>query len=139
MSEEKQAEKQDGGGQRGSRWRELYQTEDYWAIWLGLTIILIGLLIFLPRPPEGMKETIQQSNATMAQEAEAAPFRTVAWYQAGDAKGKLKATSSMLAGTIKKYTGKPHWWKTNPNVAFVVSEDRAAEKKVSAQQKYDAA
>ncbi len=123
----------------GSRWRELYQTEDYWSIWLGLAIIAFGLLVFLPRPPEGMRATIQQSNATMAGEAESAPFRTIAWHQASDAKQKLKATGSDLAGTIKKYTGKPHGWTTNPIEAFVVTEARAGEKKASAQAKYDTA
>ena len=70
MSEEKPtAERDEGGVEGGSRWRELYKTEDYWAIWLGLALIVVGLLIFLPRPPEGMRETIQASNATMAEEA----------------------------------------------------------------------
>ena len=59
MSEDDQAaEQQESTAETGSRWRELYKTEDYWAIWLGLAIIAFGLLVFLPRPPEGMNETI---------------------------------------------------------------------------------
>ena len=128
MPDEKNAAEQEPGkGEAGSRWSELYKTEDYWAIWLGLAIIAIGLLIFLPRPPEGMHETIEKSNATMAREAEAAPFRTIAWYQAGDAKQKLKATGNDLAGTIAKFVGKPHGWKRNPAEAFVVTEARPAD------------
>ena len=122
----------------GSGWRELYKTEDYWAIWLGLALIVFGALVFLPRPPKGMEKTIQESNATMAKEAEAAPFRTVAWYQAGDAKRKLKATSGALPAIIMKFTGKPHGWKTNPIEAFVVSDAQAARKKAHATEKYDA-
>ena len=50
MSEDNRAaEKEETGGEGGSRWRELYKTEDYWAIWLGLAIIAVGLLVFLPR------------------------------------------------------------------------------------------
>ena len=140
MSEEKHAaEQEEGPVESGSRWRELYQTEDYWAIWLGLAIIVVGLLVFLLRPPEGMEETIQQSNTTMAQEAQAAPFRTVAWYKADDAKKKLKATSGDLPATIAKFVGKPHGWKTNPVQAFIVDDTLAAEKKTSAQAKSDAA
>ena len=117
MAEDTHAAGQGEGRTDGrSRWGELFRTEDYWAIWLGLTIIAIGLIIFLPNPPDGMTETIEKSNATMAAEAKAAPFRTVAWHKADDAKKKLKATGSELAGTIKKYTGKPHGWKTNPIV-----------------------
>ena len=139
MSEYEEATEQEeimeGGG---SGWRGLYKTEDYWAIWLGLAIIVFGLLVFLPRPPKGMKETIQESNATMAKEAEAAPFRTVAWYQASDAKRKLKATNGALPAIIKKFTGKPHGWKTNPIEAFVVTDAQAARKKARAEEKCDA-
>ncbi|MHC4177414.1 MAG: YeiH family protein [Planctomycetota bacterium] len=133
------AEQKERRVEGGSRWRELYTTEDYWAIWLGLAIIAIGLLVFLPRPPEAMEETIKESNAAMAEEAEAAPFQTVGWYRASDAKQKLKASSSDLAGTIKEYTGKPHGWQWNPTEAFVVTKTRAAEKKAAAQKKHDAA
>ena len=125
--------------EEGSRWRELYKTEDYWAIWLGLAIIAAGLLIFLSCPPEGMKETIDQSNATMAREADDAAFRTIAWYKADDAKKKLKATSGDLAKVISNYTGKPHGWKTNPIESFVVNDELAAQKKAGAEAKYDAA
>jgi len=134
------AEQEESKVDGGSRWSELYKTEDYWAIWLGLAIIAAGLLVFLTRPPEGMKETIQQSNETIEKEAKSgAPFRTTDYYHAEDAKKKLKATSGDLAKTIKNYTGKPHGWKTNPVVAFVVNDSQAAEKKAGAQEKYDKA
>ncbi len=134
------AEQKEGEVDGGSRWNELYKTEDYWAIWLGLAIIGAGLLVFLPRPPEGMKETIRESNGKIEKEAEAgAPFRTVAYYDAEDTKKKLKATSGDLAKKLKNYTCKPLGWKTNPVVAFVVNDSQAAEKKASAQAKYDKA
>ncbi len=56
----------------------------------------------LPRPPEGMRETIDRANAVMQSESEAAPFKTIAWYAASDAKGKVKATSEGYAKTIAK-------------------------------------
>jgi uncharacterized membrane protein YadS len=139
MPEGKQAEGHaDSGSQSGSRWRELYKTEDYWAIWLGLAIILVGLLVFLSHPPDGMEEAIRESNATMAEEAAAAPFRTVAWHQANDAKQKLKATGDVPAA-IGKFVGKPHGWTANPVEAFVVTGSRAAEKEASAKEKSNAA
>ncbi|MFC1596439.1 YeiH family protein [Planctomycetota bacterium] len=139
MSEDNQPEGQEQGKvESSSRWHELYKAEDYWAIWLGLAIIGAGLLIFLPNPPEGMDETIEKSNATMAAEAETAPFRTIAWYKADDAKKKLKATSGDLPALLLKLTGKPHGWKNNPAQSFVVNDALAADKKASAQKKYDA-
>ena len=131
------AEQEESGVEGGSRWRELYKTEDYWAIWLGLAIIGFGLCVFLSNPPKGMQETIEKSNAILAKEAAGAPFKTVAWYKAGKAKEKLKATSGDFPGAIKTFTGKTHKWKTNPIEAFVVSEELAAKKKASAQKVLD--
>ena len=150
MSESNQASEHDEGAvegsgtgqpevEQGSRWRELYKTEDYWAIWLGLAIIAAGMLFFLSSPPEGMRETIDRSNATMAKEADEAAFRTIAWYTAGDAKKKLKGTSSDFAKLLGKFTGKPHGWKSNPAESFVVNDELAAEKKAAAEKKHDAA
>ena len=47
----------------GSKWSDLWTKEDYWAIWLGFLLIVVGALIFLPRPPEGMDETITSTLA----------------------------------------------------------------------------
>ena len=100
-AKEKAKTEQSGGGP-GSRWRELYTTEDYWAIWLGLAIIACGLFIFLPRPPEGMEETIEASNATMARGSEGGTVSDHRVVQGEDAKKKLKATSGDLAKAIEK-------------------------------------
>jgi uncharacterized integral membrane protein (TIGR00698 family) len=133
------AEAGPGSVEVGARWRELYTTEDYWAIWLGLAIIAGSALIFLPRPPEGMNETIAAANATMAQEAKTAPFRTVAWYAAEDTKKRVKATGGDFAKSVVNYTGKPLGWQRNPVESFVVPEELAEKKKASAQKKHDAA
>ena len=76
----------------------------------------------------------------MAKEAQEAPFRTIAWYQANDAKHKLKATSGDLAKMLQKLSsGSPTDGQTNPVESFVVTEEQAEKKKASAQEKYDAA
>ncbi len=139
MSEDtKTTEQNEPPVERMSGWRELHKTEDYWAIWLGLAIITIAIFVFLPHPPEKMQQTINAANASMIAEAEAAPFRTIAWHQANDAKKKLKATQGDLPAAIKKLTGKPHGWTTNPIEAFVVTEQRASEKQATSQHKHDA-
>jgi uncharacterized membrane protein YadS len=127
------------GDAGGSTWSDLWRKEDYWAIWLGFLLIGIGALIFMPRPPEGMRDTIAASRATMEAEAEAAPFRTLAWYRANDAQLGLKASSESYAKTIKRWIDKPAGWKSNPLEAFVLSEARADEKKRAAAGKYEAA
>ena len=118
---------------------DLWKKEDYWAIWLGFTILILGLLIFMPQKPEGMTEKISKANATLKSESERTPFKTIAWYQAVDAKKKLKATGSSVGKNIKTFTNKPHGWKTNPVDSFVKSKaaaDAANEKGVA---KYEAA
>ncbi len=124
-------------GPRGLR--ALFKNEDYWAIWLGFTIIAVGLLIFLPRPPENMKTSLAAAEATMEAEAEAAPFKTIAWYKASDAKASLKATSEPYAKTINKWITKPHGWKENPIDSLVMTEEEAREKQAAQQPAYEAA
>ncbi|RJP24723.1 MAG: putative sulfate exporter family transporter [Candidatus Omnitrophota bacterium] len=122
-----------------SGWSDLYTKEDYWAIWLGFGLIIIALLIFLPNPPDGMRETIAQSNAIMEKEAETSPFKTIAWHDANDAKLKVKADDATYAKTIAKWLGFPHGWTSNPIEAFLLSEEKAEAKKAKAMEKYNAA
>jgi uncharacterized membrane protein YadS len=123
----------------GSKFSDLWKKEDYWAVWLGFALIIIGLLIFLPRPPEGMQGKIDKANATMKAESEAAPFKTLAWHKANDSKRKIKATGQGYAKNIKKWLNKTHGWKSNPVQGFVMSKEAADAKKAAAKPKYEAA
>jgi uncharacterized membrane protein YadS len=139
------AENQQGSGDQvvldrgSSKLSDLWQKEDYWAIWLGIVILILGLIIYLPQKPEGMQEKINQANATLKAESAAAPFKTIAWYNAVAAKGKLKATGSSIGKKIKTFTNKPHGWKTNPVDSFIKSKAAAEAANAKAQPKYDAA
>lgn len=101
-----------------SSFSDLWQKEDYWAIWLGFSLLILGLIIYFPQKPAGMEETINKANSVLTAESERAPFKTVAWHQAVDAKKKLKATSSSIGKEIKTFTNKPHGWKSNPMDSF---------------------
>ena len=118
---------------------DLWKKEDYWAIWLGFALLILGMIIYFPNPPAGTSEKIAKANATMQAESERAPFKTVAWYQAMDSKKKLKATSSPTGKKIKSFTAKPHKWSSNPLDAFVKSEATATAANEKAMPKYDAA
>ena len=118
---------------------DLWKKEDYWAIWLGFALLILGIIIYFPRGPEGMQEKIDKANAVLQAEAARAPFKTIAWYKAMDAKKKLKATSSPIGKSIKKFTGKPHKWKGNLLDAFFMSEEGANAKKAKAMEKYEKA
>ncbi|RJX21353.1 MAG: putative sulfate exporter family transporter [Desulforudis sp.] len=122
-----------------SSWSDLWKFEDYWAIWLGVLLLVAGMFIFFNNPPAEMNEKIAKANATMQAEAEKAPFETIAWVEANDAKGKLKASDGDLAKTLNTYLTRPHGWDSNPIPSFYLSEEDAAAKSAAAAGKYEAA
>ena len=79
---------------------DLWKKEDYWAIWLGFLLLLAGVLIYFNNPPADMALKIAKANEILASEAGRAPFKTVAWHQATDAKKKLKAVDAPI-GTVR--------------------------------------
>jgi uncharacterized membrane protein YadS len=123
----------------GSSWSDLWTKEDYWAIWLGFILLAIGTIIFLPSRPEGMDKTIAESNRIMDAEAARAPFKTVAYYQAQDAKEKIKARSSSIGKAIKTFTSKPHGWTSDPLNAFILTQEEADAMNAAAMPRYEAA
>lgn len=122
-----------------SKLSDLWMKEDYWAIWLGLFLLLAGILIYFNNAPPEMNQKIAQANEVLAAESARAPFKTVAWYQAVDAKKNLKAASSPIGKQIKYLTSKPHGWSSNPVHTLMMSEGAAAAKNEKGQAKYDAA
>jgi uncharacterized membrane protein YadS len=122
-----------------TKFSDLWKLEDYWAVWLGIIILIIGMFLFLPNRPEGMEEKIAIANQILTAEAEKAPYKTIEWYQASDSKQSIKATSLASAKKIKTFFEKPHGWKTNPLDAFYLSESAAQLKKQSALAKYEKA
>jgi len=140
MSENQHKVNQQFVKDRGSsKLSDLWKKEDYWAIWLGFALLFLGLIIYLPQKPEGMAEKISKANAILKTESERAPFKTIAWYNAVDAKKKLKATNAAVGKKIKKFTSKPHGWKSNPVDSFYKSQATADAANAEAKPKYEAA
>lgn len=120
-------------------WSDLWKFEDYWAIWLGVLLLVIGLLIYLPNPPADMHAKLAQYNAVMEQESERAPFKTIAWYEASAAKEKLRARDGDLAKKVGEYLDRPKSWQDNPLESFYLSAEEAAAKSAAAAEKYEKA
>ncbi len=104
--------------------KDLYKKEDWMAVWMGFLLLIIGLLIYLPRPPEKAAE-IPKYNATMKEEAAKAPFKTIEWYNASSAKRGVRATNQDFAKTIQNFLSAPSDWDTNPVDALYRSEETA--------------
>ena len=109
-------------------WSDFWEKEDYWAIWLSVFLIIVGLFIYLPNPPQKLDEKLEEYNLIMEKEAKEAPFRTVGWYDALDGKSKLKATGEDYSKTIKRWTHKPHKWSDDPLIALRLTSVVAQEK-----------
>ncbi|MDD3312528.1 putative sulfate exporter family transporter [Pseudodesulfovibrio sp.] len=122
-----------------SSWSDLWKLEDYWAIWLGFVILVIGALIFFNNKPAGMDETFTKANAVMAAEANRAPFKTVAWYEAQTAKEKVKAKDQSIGKTIAGLMAHPKSWTANPLNAFIQTKAQADAKNAKAMPAYEAA
>jgi uncharacterized membrane protein YadS len=120
-------------------WSDLWKKEDYWAIWLGALVLIAGLIIYLPNPPKDMESKINAANAMLKAEAARAPFKTVAWHEANDSKGKLKARDEKPGKTIGSYLAKPHGWSDAPLSSFILTEEGAAAKREKAAAKYETA
>lgn len=119
-----------------SKTSDLWKLEDYWAIWLGFLILIVGLIIYLPEGSEEVSNKIDESNEILQTESERAPFKTIAWYTALDSKANLKATSTQIGKDIKELLGTPKSWNGNPFDAFFMGEEEANLKKLKAEEKY---
>ncbi|GFM33089.1 YeiH family protein [Desulfovibrio subterraneus] len=123
-----------------SSFSDLWTKEDYWAIWLGFLIIATAFFLYFNfTPTQEFKDQIAQQNAVMETEAAKAPFKTIAWYKAKDAKGKLKAADGGVGKFIKHWTASPGSWSSNPVEAFILSKERADAKNEAAKPKYEEA
>lgn len=121
-----------------SSWSDLWKKEDYLAIWLGFILLIIGGLIYFNNTPEGMEETFAKSNAIMAAEAERAPFKTIAYYEAQDKKEGVQGKKTSIGKTIKAWTDKPGTWSSNPLDSFYMSQERADRLNAKGMPKYEA-
>lgn len=104
--------------------RELYKKEDWMAVWMGFLILIIGLAIYLPRPPEKAAE-IPKYNTIMKEEAAKAPFKTIEWHNASSAKRGIRARDQDFGKTIQNFLAAPSDWNTNPVEALYRSEETA--------------
>ncbi|MCB2145594.1 MAG: YeiH family protein [Deltaproteobacteria bacterium] len=111
-----------------SSFSDLWKKEDYLAIWLGFIILVVGLAIFLPRPPANMNDDFVKFNSILKQEASRAPFKTIAWHEASEAKKKIRVSDQPFAKSIKDFFAAPGEWNTNPVDALFMSATAAEEK-----------
>ena len=113
--------------------------EDYWAIWLGLIIAFLGTwILFFSQQPDFEKK-FTELNQILETEKNKAPFKTIAYYDAVEAKGNLKASNSSLAKSVANFMAKPKRWSGSPVSSLYMSQADADAKNVAAKGKADEA
>jgi uncharacterized integral membrane protein (TIGR00698 family) len=115
---------------------ELFKKEDWLAIWLGFIILIVGVFIFLPRPPADLDAKLARASAVLKAEDARAPFHTIEWHQANDAKTGLRASKEPHGKTLAKWLSRPARWAANPMQALYLSESKAADIRESAAAAY---
>ena len=111
---------------------QLITHEDYWAIWIGAALIIIGMLLYIPGPPDETAD-FDKLNEKMAKEASIAgdSLKTIGWYEILFEKEAIKGSSEPVGKFLKNLLSKPHKWNSNPIHSFVMSDDAADEKAAS--------
>ena len=121
------------------QWSEMWKKEDWWAVWLGFFILLMGVFIYFPHGGD-MKANLTEIEGKYLADAEKTDkFKTIGWYQLNDAKKGVKAKDIAAGKWLSNFSKKPRSWKSNPLEAFVMSQETADAKKASAMTKYESA
>jgi len=119
--------------------RDLYTKEDWMAIWMGFLILIVGLFIFVPRPPANMDADFTKYKGVMSEEAAKAPFKTIAWHKASAARKKISAGNEDYAKSLKSFLAAPSDWSSNPLDALYFSQEAADAKNAAAKEAFDKA
>lgn len=109
---------------------DLWLKEDYWAIWIGLFILLVTSIIMF-NGKASFEEKLASYNATIQAES-GRPYKTLALIEAEAGKKALAGTSLPAAKTIRGYLSTPKAWTSNPVTAFVLGQGSVDPKNVEA-------
>ena len=120
-----------------SSWSDLWKKEDYWAIWLGLFILGVALIVVMNGRPslEAKSNPLLQTIAAEQKK----PIKTIEWYEA---KAALKNVNGRDLPFLKSVLGllkTPGVWHINPLDALSLFESAAKAANEAIQPKVDAA
>ncbi len=116
---------------------DLWKKEDYWAIWIGVILLIIGYVIFISQAPTDIADKVAKQNQIMKAEAERAPFKTLEFYKAQDDKKKINSRGSDAAKQISWLLARPGKWSDNPLDSFMTSKEAAEAANAAAKPKAD--
>lgn len=120
-----------------SQFSDLWKKEDYWAIWIGLFLIIVAIcLVFGGR--SGLDAKYNEYAATLKAEA-AKPFKTIEWYDASAAQKGLQGQKLPAVAALINYIKTPARWSSNPLDSLILSKADADKMNAAVQPKVDEA
>ncbi|WP_165174834.1 putative sulfate exporter family transporter [Desulfovibrio sp. ZJ369] len=120
-----------------AQWSDLWLKEDYWAIWIGLILLLVGTALVFSN--KGELESKYESYAAVLRAESAKPFKTVEYYQAAAAQKALQGQNLSPAKDFIGYLKTPARWQSNPLDALFMTQAAADEANKALKPKVDAA
>ncbi|WP_165066690.1 putative sulfate exporter family transporter [Desulfovibrio sp. ZJ200] len=120
-----------------AQWSDLWLKEDYWAIWIGLILLLVGTALVFSN--KGELESKYESYAAILRAESDKPFKTVEYYQAAAAQKALQGQNLSPAKDFINYLKTPARWQSNPLDALFMTQAAADEANKALKPKVDAA
>ena len=109
-----------------SRLSDFWKLEDYWAIWIGFIILAVAYFCFAGSGPRAeIEKQLAPHLAVLKAEQERAPFKTIAWHNAGAKKDGVQARRNDAGRFFANYLRTPGRWSDNPLPAFYLSAEDA--------------
>lgn len=118
---------------------KLLTKEDYWAIWIGFFLLLLGLVLFFANQPKNLRSIHIDLDTVLEIEAEKAPYKTLIWYEAFDQQQKIKGMSEPIGKFLNRLTDKPGSWSDNPIRSFVTTQKQVEAIQSTALEKFESA
>lgn len=116
---------------------KLLAKDDYWSIWIGFSLLLLGLVLFFTNQPDNLRQIHSDLDSVMEIEDKKAPYKTLIWYEAFDQQQKIKGASEPIGKFLSKGTDKPGSWSENPLQSFVTTQKQADASKAAAKDKFE--
>lgn len=118
---------------------DLWKKEDYWAIWLGFFIALLAAWFIFFSQKTDLQAAFDKQNAILETESKKAPFKTIEYLNAVEAKSKIRGSNSEISKTISGIIATPKRWAGSPLSSFIMSKEEADAKNAAGKAKADEA
>ncbi|NJM94590.1 MAG: putative sulfate exporter family transporter, partial [Cytophagales bacterium] len=102
----------------------LFRSEDYWAIWLGLFLLLFTSVLIFASSTHSIQQRLGVAQADLLR-WEQQPVRSWAYYQALLHVESIRAETEPVGSWLKDFWARPRSWKYHPSQSFYLDSAQA--------------